>query len=51
MAVEGDCGTVRIFQEFGKYLGASLVTYANTFSPDLIVADGGLAGAPDLYLG
>ncbi len=51
MVVEGDSDAVRIFQEFGKYLGASLVTYANTFSPDLIVVGGGLAGASDLCLG
>jgi glucokinase len=51
MATAGDSVSARVFREFGKYLGASFVTFANTFSPDLIVVGGGLVGASDLYLG
>jgi glucokinase len=40
----------RVFEQFADYLGAALVTYANTFSPDLIVVGGGIAGAADLFL-
>jgi len=49
-ALEGDENARRVYREFSRYLGAALVTYANIFSPDLIVIGGGLAGASDLYI-
>jgi glucokinase len=49
-AKAGDRGARRVFEEFVDLLGAALVTYANTFSPDLVVVGGGLAGAADLFL-
>lgn len=51
IAERGDSDAVRVFHEFGRYLGASLVTYANIYSPDLIVIGGGLSGASGLFLG
>lgn len=49
-AEAGDRDARRVFDEFADLLGAALVTYANTFSPDLVVVGGGLAGAADLFL-
>lgn len=49
-AREGDLNAMRVFEQFATVLGAALVTYANTFSPDLIVVGGGLTGAADLFL-
>lgn len=49
-AKAGSREALRVFQEFASLLGAALVTYANTFSPDLVVVGGGLAGAAELFL-
>jgi glucokinase len=50
LAVKGDRNTHRVFREFERLLGASLVTFANTFSPDLIVIGGGLSGGAEFFL-
>lgn len=50
LALEGDRNTRRVFREFGRLLGASLVTFANTFSPELIVIGGGLSGGAEFFL-
>jgi glucokinase len=50
LAAQGNENAVRVFTEFGRLLGASLVTFANTFSPDLIVVGGGLAGGAEFFL-
>jgi glucokinase len=49
-ALSGDGGAVQVFEEFGRRLGAALTTYANLFSPDLIVIGGGLSGAAKFFL-
>jgi glucokinase len=49
-AAQGDRDAMRVFQEFGRSLGAALVIYANIFSPDLIVVGGGLSGASEFFL-
>jgi glucokinase len=49
-AVKGDMNALFVFREFGRLLGASLVTFANTFSPDLIVIGGGLSGGAEFFL-
>ena len=49
-ALKGNEAALQVFKEFGRYLGAALVTYANTFSPDIIVVGGGLAGASEFFL-
>jgi glucokinase len=49
-AERGNSDAVRVFHEFGRYLGVSLVAFANIFSPDLIIIGGGLSGASGFYL-
>jgi len=47
----GNKSALKIFKEFGHYLGVALVNYANTYSPDMIIIGGGLSEASDFYLG
>jgi glucokinase len=49
-AKAGNRPALEIFKKFEYYLGVALLTYANTFSPDMIIIGGGLSGASDLYL-
>lgn len=49
-AARGDRNALRLFREFGRLLGASLVTFSNTFSPDLIVIGGGLSGGGEFFI-
>ncbi len=49
-AASGHPEARRVFVEFGRYLGAALVTFSNTFSPDIIVIGGGLSGASEFFL-
>ena len=46
----GDKSALKIFKRFEYYLGIALLTYANTFSPDMIILGGGLSGASDFYI-
>jgi glucokinase len=50
MAAQGDRTALDVFVEFGRLLGAALVSYANTFSPDLIVIGGGLSAGAEFFL-
>jgi len=49
-AAEGNKHALQVFGEFGRLLGASLVTFSNTFSPDLIVIGGGLSEGGEFFL-
>lgn len=49
-AREGNITAINIFKKFGRYLGAALVNYVNTYSPDIVIIGGGLSGASDFYL-
>jgi glucokinase len=49
-AAQGDRDALGVFREFGRLLGAALVTYANTFSPDLVVIGGGLSAGGEFFL-
>ena len=50
LALKDNKNALSVFREFGRLLGVSLVTYANTFSPDIIVIGGGLSGGAKFFL-
>ena len=49
-ALSGNADALRVFEKFGRLFGVALTTYANLFSPDLIVIGGGLSGAAEFFL-
>ena len=49
-ALGGDPTSIAVFDLVGSRLGAALVTFANTFEPNVIVVGGGVMAAGDLLL-
>jgi glucokinase len=49
-ALGGDPTAIALFDLIGTRLGAALVTFANTFEPQVIVVGGGVMAAGDLLL-
>jgi glucokinase len=49
-ALNGDPASIAVFDLVGSRLGAALVTFANTFEPNVIVVGGGVMAAGDLLL-
>jgi glucokinase len=49
-ALGGDPTAISLFDLIGTRLGAALVTFANTFEPQVIVVGGGVMAAGDLLL-
>jgi glucokinase len=49
-ALNGDPTSIAVFDLVGERLGAALVTFANTFEPNVIVVGGGVMAAGDLLL-
>ncbi len=49
-AYRGDVLAEKAYQEFGKYLGASLVSMINLIDPEIIVLGGGVVKSTDLFL-
>jgi glucokinase len=49
-AINGDPTSIAVFDLVGTRLGAALVTFANTFEPNVIVVGGGVMAAGDLLL-
>jgi glucokinase len=49
-ALNGDPTSIAVFDLVGTRLGAALVTFANTFEPNVIVVGGGVMAAGDLLL-
>lgn len=49
-ALGGDPTSIAVFDLVGTRLGAALVTFANTFEPNVIVVGGGVMAAGDLLL-
>jgi glucokinase len=49
-ALNGDPTSIAVFDLVGSRLGAALVTFANTFEPNVIVVGGGVMAAGDLLL-
>ena len=50
LASGGDAGAISVLAKAGHYLGAGMVSLANTFNPQAIVVGGGAAAAGDLLL-
>jgi glucokinase len=49
-ALGGDATAIGVFDLVGSRLGAGLITFANTFEPNVIVLGGGVMAAGDLLL-
>jgi glucokinase len=49
-AYRGDVLAEKAYQEFGQYLGASLVSMINLIDPEIIVLGGGVVKSTDLFL-
>lgn len=49
LAVKGDQKAIKIFEDFGFYLGVALVSVMNTFDPDIVIIGGNMAKNWDLF--
>ena len=50
LAMEGDDESIKIWEEFGKYLGIGITSLINLLNVDSIVIGGGLSNAWDLFI-
>ncbi len=50
MAEAGNKKAIRVYNEFGTYLGIGLADYVNIFNPEIIVIGGGIGRAWKLFL-
>lgn len=50
MAEKGNKKAIRVYKEFGTYLGIGLASYVNIFNPERIVIGGGIGRAWKLFL-
>lgn len=50
-AREGDRQSLDVIDQFGRWVALGLVNLTNAVDPEVIVLGGGLAAAPDLYIG
>ncbi len=49
LALEGDEKAIKVFEDFGFYLGVSLVSIVNAFDPEIVVIGGNIAKSWDLF--
>lgn len=49
LALKGDKKAIKVYEDFGFYLGVSLVSIANAFDPEIMIIGGNIAKGWDLF--